>query len=219
MLDSNLFLPACIIIFAGKLIDFLSSWESQGTAETIPERMEQLWVALYERNYIELDDVYGLQSWLQALIDIGYEFATLRQRRQIHNVVLMGQFNFASKHTVKEAVFWTQKWRRWFRNVVVAGPFDRPAIELLQQHKIEALAGADDEGWVSPMQNFARTLKNYANNSNIDGVLYLHDDALLNMGPFLNQPLLEGTDDVIVTHVGRLQSLWYKMTMNSSSSS
>ena len=65
-----------LYIKAGTLVDFLS--ERKSTADTIPERMEQLWIELYERNYIEVDDVYRLQSWLLALIDLGYDFPALQ---------------------------------------------------------------------------------------------------------------------------------------------
>ena len=179
---------------AGKLIEFLSSWES--TAKTIPERMEQLWVALYEHDYIKLDDVFGVQLWLQALIDIGYNFPTLRLRK-IHNVVLMGQFNYAQE--ASDVVFWNQKWKRWFNNIVVVGPFVNSTIRKLKLHGIEAHASLDDAGMVSPMGNLARSLKKYLNNSKVDGVLSLHDDAFLNM-KYLHQPLIEGRDEVIVTH-------------------
>jgi hypothetical protein len=36
--------------------------------------MERLYADLYERSYIELEDVKAVQGWLQALTDVGYEF-------------------------------------------------------------------------------------------------------------------------------------------------
>ena len=54
------------------LVKFLTSWKSG--APTLVERIEQLWVALYERQYIELRDVQIVQLWLQSLIDSGYPF-------------------------------------------------------------------------------------------------------------------------------------------------
>jgi hypothetical protein len=36
--------------------------------------MERLWVALYERSYIEMKDVELIQSWLLALVEAGYDF-------------------------------------------------------------------------------------------------------------------------------------------------
>jgi len=46
-------------------------------ARTLPGRMEQLYVDLYERSYVELEDVKAVQLWLQALADVGYEFPTV----------------------------------------------------------------------------------------------------------------------------------------------
>ena len=60
-----------------QLIEFLVDWK--GTGKTIVERTEELWVALYERQYIELDDVELVQLWLQSLIDIGYNFPELTE--------------------------------------------------------------------------------------------------------------------------------------------
>ena len=57
------------------LVEFLGKWEGKG--RTLIERVEELWVALYERQYIELADVLLLQQWLQALIDVGYKFPEL----------------------------------------------------------------------------------------------------------------------------------------------
>ena len=57
------------------LVEFLGKWESK--RKTLVERVEELWVALYERQYIEHADVLLLQWWLQALIDVGYKFPEL----------------------------------------------------------------------------------------------------------------------------------------------
>jgi hypothetical protein len=57
-----------------KLVEFLSEWTSIATS--IPERMEQLWIDLFERGYIELLDVEMVQFWLGALVESGYSFPT-----------------------------------------------------------------------------------------------------------------------------------------------
>ena len=43
------------------------------------ERMEELWIALYERTYIGVSDLELMQLWLQALVDIGYEFPEVKK--------------------------------------------------------------------------------------------------------------------------------------------
>jgi hypothetical protein len=60
----------------GKLLELLRDWKS--TSQSVPERMEELWIDLYERGYIELNDVKVAQLWLAALIDIGYKFPTFK---------------------------------------------------------------------------------------------------------------------------------------------
>ncbi|CEO94321.1 STELLO glycosyltransferase [Plasmodiophora brassicae] len=60
---------------AGALVEFLHQWSSAAT--TLPGRVEQLWIALYERGYVEMKDVVLVQHWLQALTDVGYEFPGL----------------------------------------------------------------------------------------------------------------------------------------------
>lgn len=55
-----------------QLVTFLEGWKGKG--RTIVERTEELWVALYEHQYVESDDVELVQLWLQMLIDVGYKF-------------------------------------------------------------------------------------------------------------------------------------------------
>ena len=58
-----------------QLVEFLGEWKGRGT--TLVERMEQLWIALYEREYIDLKDVELMQLWVQSLLNAGYEFPSL----------------------------------------------------------------------------------------------------------------------------------------------
>ena len=58
-----------------RMVEFLGAWKGKG--KTIVERTEELWVALYERQYVELHDVELVQLWLKTLLDIGYPFPDL----------------------------------------------------------------------------------------------------------------------------------------------
>ncbi len=60
---------------AKQLVEFLNAWK--GTGESITARTEELWIALYEHEYFELEDVKLVQLWLQTLVDIGYDFPQL----------------------------------------------------------------------------------------------------------------------------------------------
>ena len=61
-----------------QLIMFLGQWKGRGA--TIVERTEELWIALYEREYIEKNDVMLVQLWLQFLVDIGYKFPGVKEK-------------------------------------------------------------------------------------------------------------------------------------------
>jgi hypothetical protein len=161
---------------ATTLVEFLSGWSS--IAETVPERMEELWIQLYERGYIEADDVKLVQLWLDALVESQYDFPRI-VRRRFDNVILMGQFNYAND--ADSVVFWVQKWREWFGHVVVRGPFNETEISVLHSRGIKAYTGVNDKGHYSPVENLMLTLDEHKETEDIDGVLYLHDDAFLDV--------------------------------------
>ena len=162
---------------AGKLVDFLSDWDSENN--NIPDRMEALWIDLYEHGYIEVEDVYAVQMWLGALSQVGYQYPPLKRRHR--NVAVMGQFNFADRETtVDDVIFWTQKTRERFQSVVAAGPFSEDQIQALQDNSITVQKGDPDAGVVSPLRNLMNVLLSFKNSTKIEGVLYAHDNAILN---------------------------------------
>jgi hypothetical protein len=185
------------------LLDFLNQWNPDVDADdSIPSRMEQLWIDLYERDYIQLEDVTILQLWMSALAEVGYEFPRMPppSRRRIKDVVLMGQFNFPTIAAVNtnnrndrndeervktDLLFWYQKWRQRFDTVVLRGPFpEHLAGDFRANHEVDVRPTRQrllsDKGFVSPMDNLLSTLKQYKNDSKINGVLYVHDDMLVN---------------------------------------
>jgi hypothetical protein len=56
-----------------QLLLFLRDWQAPEDT-SLPARIELLWAALYERTYVGLGDVYGVQRWIQRLVDVDYEF-------------------------------------------------------------------------------------------------------------------------------------------------
>lgn len=145
--------------------------------------MEALWIGLYEREYIEENDVTLVQRWLEALLDVGYHFPQISRSLQT-NVVLMGQFNFASPFN--SVAFWNQKWKEVFQHVTVCGPWEKEQLDLLNERGVVAQSSRNDRGHYSPMENLAKTLQRWKETPDIDGVLYLHDDAYLNMTEMLH---------------------------------
>lgn len=59
------------------LLRTLRAWKS--TAATLPGRVEELYIALYEQGFLSLRDVQLAQLWLGALLDAGYVFPELRR--------------------------------------------------------------------------------------------------------------------------------------------
>lgn len=167
---------------SGKLLEFLQNWDAP-SAESVPERMETLWIDLYEHGYIELDDVYALQHWLGALKQIGYVFPPLKRRYR--NVAVMGQFNYAHFPTqVDDVIFWVQKYREYFHSVIAAGPFSEKQVMELAGHSIEVIVGSLNgrkNGHYDPYENLMVALQHFKNSTTIEAVLYAHDDALVNV--------------------------------------
>lgn len=188
------------------LLEFLNQWQpttlDDESSDSIPARMEAMWIDLYERDYIQLEDVNILQLWLSALAEVGYEFPKPPppSRRRNKDVVLMGQFNFPRLKALdennkigeedeegvkKDLLFWYQKWRQRFDKVVLRGPFaDHLVNEFQNLHEIDVRSTRkrlfDDKGFVSPMDNLLSTLKQYKDDPTVNGVLYVHDDMLVN---------------------------------------
>ena len=80
-----------------ELIKFLGQWKS--SSQTIVERTEELWIALYERDYIAEEDVKLVQLWLQFLVDVGYKFPLIKGEQ---SSVSVPSFPTPSNHTVTE---------------------------------------------------------------------------------------------------------------------
>lgn len=163
---------------SGKLIEFLSQWDS--TFDTVPQRMEHLWIDLYERGYIEENDITFLQTWIGALHQIGYEFPVLKRR--FRNIAVMGQFNYAdSPSTFHDVTFWVQKMKEKFDTVLAAGPYSNEQAELFKANSIEVIQSEADKGFYSPLQNQINTLLQFKDSNKIDGVMYVHDDGIMNV--------------------------------------
>ena len=62
-----------------KLLEFIDGWSSD--ALELPERIFELWVGLYEHDYLGLNDVEAAREWLNTLITIGYKFPSMIDSR------------------------------------------------------------------------------------------------------------------------------------------
>jgi len=63
------------------LLALLDQWSPTKDASTLPEVIFELWIELYEHDYIELHDVETVKEYLRTLIAIGYEFPKLNDKK------------------------------------------------------------------------------------------------------------------------------------------
>jgi hypothetical protein len=62
------------------MVQFLREWK--GRSPSLPDRMEELAIALYERGYWEIRDVELMQQWIIALWRAGYHFPPVIQEHR-----------------------------------------------------------------------------------------------------------------------------------------
>jgi hypothetical protein len=102
-----------------------------------------------------------------------------RSSHTYSDVALVGQFNYNTE--TRYVRHWVEKWSELFRIVQVRGPFNSTNLAELKRSGIDAYVSADDAGYSSPMKNLGDSLRTFSDKSGIKGVMYLHDDLLLNL--------------------------------------
>jgi hypothetical protein len=95
------------------------------------------------------------------------------------NVLLLGQFNYDTG--LNHIIGWVDAWSTYFAHIVVVGPFPNATRLELAKHNISNRHGRNDAGIVSPYENLMNALLEYKDDPTIEAVLYVHDDALLNV--------------------------------------
>ena len=121
------------------------------------------------------------ENYHSAQVD--YLFPEKMVIERFPSIALMGQFNFAPQDP-QHVLFWYQHWKSIFDTIIIRGPFNSSERAVMQSHGVEEIyEGRADSGHVSPIENLAFTLDQFRNRDpkSIDGVLYVHDDAFLNM--------------------------------------
>jgi hypothetical protein len=121
---------------------------------------------------LQLTSEYQLSSTLQSALV-----------RPLRGVVLLGQFNYGGDPS--DVLIWATHWRQVFKRVVACGPFTPEAARQLAVLGVEVQQGEADAGWVSPTLNLARALQRFKDVPGVNGVFYLHDDALLDLTQLL----------------------------------
>lgn len=130
---------------AKQLVEFLNSW--RGTGTSIVARTEELWIALYEREYFELEDVEMIQLWLQNLIDIGYSFPNLVKSQQTPTLMYPVVHHTPSANSDNEDCTLNKNLRIWTSDLHDGSRIDIPSLlGDLGLHTV--VAGI--KGWNSP---------------------------------------------------------------------
>lgn len=130
------------------------------------------------RESIKVEDIHAVQLWLSALSQVGYEYPPLKRRHR--NVAVLGQFNYANSKSIDDVIFWSQKTRERFQHVIAAGPWSDNQLDAFRDNSITVKRGDSDAGYKSPMRNLKNVLLAYNKSTQIEGILYVHDDAILN---------------------------------------
>ncbi len=151
------------------LVEFLGSWKGKGN--TVVERMEELWIALYEQQYIEAYDVEVVQLWLQSLLDAGYKFPDVKTATAS---VPVPMYPSLDTETTKDMEICTTDKRLtfWSFDVHDGSRIDMPSLFARLGHKT-VVAGINDNGspfvlereGVSTYSRISPTLNNYTTHS------------------------------------------------------
>lgn len=171
---------------SGALVRFLADqWKDDST--TLPARLEQLAVALYEREFIRVEDVYCTQKWISALLEVGYIFPAIKlpmQRVPLADVardgkvIVMGQFNFIPCASCVET--WSRAWATLTPNVdryEIYAAVPNGTSSAYAETRAHIIRYRSDKGFYSPYINLADMIRMAA--PDVRGVLYVHDDLLL----------------------------------------
>lgn len=104
----------------------------------------------------------------------------------VDNVLLQGQFNHVT--SLEWLLAWYEVWSQYFSNILLVGPFPKTTHVQLRQRGISSRpAKLDPEvGAVAPYENLRNTLLEYQNHTFLQGIITIHDDALINVSQLLH---------------------------------
>lgn len=104
---------------------------------------------------------------------------------KIDNVLLMGQFNYDFGPIPVQ--HWFGRWSEVFSHIEVRGAFSNSTLDALQEMGISAFFGGSDAGRSSPTRNVGYSLRVAERVRGIVGVMYVHDDMMVNIRALVQQ--------------------------------
>ena len=134
-----------------QLVTFLTQWTSK--LLSMQGRIEELYIELYERDFIELKDVLLVQQWIQSLTEVGYQFPVVKwchmhgQRYACASLYSSNSLSQMMKHPsithkkVKDdrQIGWQSKisFMKWKKNLQVLRPERMPVLKVVVMAKDE----------------------------------------------------------------------------------
>ena len=151
------------------LMKFLLEWKGEG--QTIIERTEELWIALYQRQYVELHDVELVQLWLHSLIQVGYEFPKIIENRFSFSKYPESSL-YAKPKTTAATCDTTKSLKFWTSDLHVGPRIDTPTVLTTLGHTV-TLGGLKmdhtpypsvlEQKDITIYKNLSTTIKEYTN--------------------------------------------------------
>ena len=194
------------------LVEFLGRWKGKGT--TLVERIEELWVTLYEHAYIEIDDVKLIQLWLQALIDGGYKFPELITDKEL--VLQCPLENVVEKEGESEDVCDTRSLTFWTSDVHEGSLADMPSTLSTLGHKV-IIAGIQtkepfpfvfDMKGISKYKQVSPAIKKYNTTHNKHTVQLTERMVKSNFEYYKSDPKIASTDAFMCQFPASMCEMW-----------
>ena len=135
-----------------------------GASDAVALRMQE------SRARVRLAAARGPSRWLNSALR--------------HSTLLMGQFNYnVPFHSL---LTWHALWSSVFSrygvaNIVCYGPFSAETLTRGTDVGFNLKMSNADRGFVSPIHNLIEALRNYRKHSFLTGLLYVHDDMLMDV--------------------------------------
>ena len=192
---------------ANKLVSYLMENYANTTAKrryTFIEIMEYLYIDMYERGFIEEQDVLNIQEWIVALLKIGYRFPSINssysnKRKKIERNISV--FDYSRQPTLhvkeqfaklgkninkKEGDYWNFEHCDPFKYNLTFGTADRhdgPRIDISSTllNMGQNFVQLGPELWKSHPSIFSKSGRNFKNNypevSKMKGMYFAQDNV------------------------------------------
>ena len=190
------------------LVEFLGRWKGKGA--TLVERVEKLWVTMYEHAYIELHDVELIQLWLQALIDCGYKFPELITDKELVLQCPSVPSENIAKSESEEDVCDKRSLTFWTSDLHDGSRMDMPSTLSSLGHKV-IVAGSKPypsvhyTKGISGYKQLSSTIQKYSGHSTVQ---LTENMVRSNFDYYKNDPKIASTDAFMCQFPASMCEMW-----------